>query len=112
MEDVEVITIDTQPAAKNLRELRAQLKSVKDEMVTLDEGSDAFLQAAAKAGDLKHQIDEINESVKGASADFGDILGNVSKVGAGITGMFQSATAALSLFGVESEEIVKSIKNM
>ena len=112
MEDVEVITIDTQPAANNLKELRAQLKKVKDEMVTLDEGSDAFLAAAAKAGDLKHQLDEINESVKGASADFGDILGNVSKVGAGITGMFQSATAALSLFGVESEEIVKSIKTM
>lgn len=112
MEDVEVITIDTQPAAKNLRELRAQLKSVKDEMVTLDEGSDSFLEAANKAGELKHQLDEINESVKGASADFGDILGNVSKVGAGITGAFQTATATLSLFGVESEEIVKSIKNM
>ena len=112
MEDVEVITIDTQPAANNLKELRAQLKKVKDEMVTLDEGSDAFLEAANKAGELKHQLDEINESVKGASADFGDILGNVSKVGAGITGAFQTATAALSLFGVESEEIVKSIKTM
>ena len=112
MEDVEVLTIDTQPAAKNLRELRAQLKSVKDEMVTLDEGSDAFLEAANKAGTLKHQIDEINESVKGASADFGDILGNVTKVGAGITGAFQTATAALSMFGVESEEILQSIKTM
>lgn len=112
MEDVEVITIDTQPAAKNLKELRAQLKQVKDEMVTLDEGSDSFLEAANKAGTLKHQLDEINESVKGASADFGDIVGNVSKVGAGITGAFQTATAALSMFGVESEEIVKSIKTM
>lgn len=112
MEDVEVITIDTQPAAKNLRELRAQLKQVKDEMVTLDEGSDSFLEAANKAGTLKHQLDEINESVKGASADFGDILGNVSKVGAGITGAFQTATAALSMFGVESEEILQSIKTM
>ena len=112
MEDVEVITIDTQPAANSLKELRAQLKKVKDEMVTLDEGSDAFLEAANKAGTLKHQLDEINESVKGASADFGDIVGNVSKVGAGITGAFQTATAALSLFGVESEEIVKSIKTM
>ena len=112
MEDVEVITIDTQPAAKNLRELRAQLKSVKDEMVTLDEGSDSFLEAANKAGTLKHQLDEINESVKGASADFGDILGNVTKVGAGITGAFQTATAALSMFGVESEEILQSIKTM
>ena len=112
MEDVEVITIDTQPAANNLKELRAQLKKVKDEMVTLDEGSDSFLEAANKAGELKHQLDEINESVKGASADFGDILGNVSKVGAGITGAFQTATAALSLFGVESEEILQSIKTM
>lgn len=112
MEDVEVITIDTQPAANNLKELRKQLKQVKDEMVTLDEGSDSFLEAANKAGTLKHQLDEINESVKGASADFGDIIGNVSNVGAGITGAFQTATAALSMFGVESEEILQSIKTM
>lgn len=112
MEDVEVITIDTAPAAKNLKELRAQLKSVKDEMVTLDEGSDSFLEAANKAGELKHQLDEINESVKGASADFGDMLGNVGKLGAGITGAFQTAQAALSLFGVESEEVLQSIKTM
>ena len=112
MEDVEVITIDTQPAKKSLRDLRAELKGIKDEMVNLEEGSDAFLEAANNAGTLKHQIDEINESVKGASADFGDILGNVSKVGAGITGAFQTATAALSMFGVESEEILQSIKTM
>lgn len=112
MEDVEVITIDTQPATNSLKQLRAELKKIKDEMVTLDEGSDAFLEAANKAGTLKHQLDEINESVKGASADFGDILGNVSKVGAGITGAFQTATAALSMFGVESEEILQSIKTM
>lgn len=112
MEDVEVLKIDTDPATNSLKQLRAELKKVKDEMVTLDEGSDAFLEAANKAGTLKHQLDEINESVKGASADFGDILGNVTKVGAGITGMFQTATAALSLFGVESEEILQSIKTM
>lgn len=112
MEDVEVITIDTQPAKKSLRDLRAELRGIKDEMVNLDEGSDSFLEAANKAGTLKHQLDEINESVKGASADFGDILGNVSQVGAGITGAFQTATAALSLFGVESEEILQSINTM
>ena len=112
MEDVEVLQIDTDPATNSLKQLRAELKKIKDEMVTLDEGSDAFLEAANKAGTLKHQIDEINESVKGASADFGDILGNVTKVGAGITGMFQTMTASLSLFGVESEEILQSIKTM
>lgn len=112
MEDVEVIQIDTQPAVSSMKALRNELKKVKDSMASLDAGSDAFLEAANKAGELKHQIDEINQSVAGASSDFGDMLGNVTKIGAGITGAFQTANAALSMFGIESEEVVKSIKTM
>lgn len=111
-EKVEVVKIDTQPAQTSLADLRKALKQVKDEMVGMEAGSDSFLEAANKAGELKHQLDEIQQSVAGASSDFGDMLGNVGKVGAGVTGAFQTATAALSMFGVESEEVTKSIKKM
>lgn len=112
MEQIEVLQIDTQPAVSSIKQLRAELKSVKDEMTGLESGSDAFLEAANKAGELQHQLQEINESVRGASADFGDVVGNISKMGAGIVGSFQTVNAVMSLFNVQSEEVIQSIKTM
>ena len=106
------IDIETTQTESSLKALREELKRVKDEMAGLEEGSDAFLQAAKKGGELKHQIDEINQSIRGASADFGDMLGNITNVGAGITGAFQAAKGAMELMGVESENVTKAIKDM
>ena len=111
-ETVKVVEIDTNPAVKSLKDLRKELLGYKNEMANLEEGSDAFLEVANKAGEVKHQIDEINESIKGASADFGDMLGNVSSVGAGLTGAFQAVAGGLQAIGVESEAVDKAILKM
>lgn len=112
MKETPIIELDTQKTFESLSSLRKKLREVKDEMTNLEAGSDAFLAAAKKAGELQHQIDDITKAVRGASSDFGDMLGNVTKIGAGISGAFQTAQAALSMFGVESEEVIKSIKTM
>ena len=52
---VQIIQINTDPAKKSLKDLRKELKDLKDEMVNLEEGSDAFLEVAQKAGEVKHQ---------------------------------------------------------
>lgn len=106
------IRVNTQPATSSVKELRNELKRIKDEMAGLEEGSSAFLGAANRAGALKHQIDEINESVSGASADFGDMVSAVSKIGAGVTGAFGIATSTMQLFGVESEEVNKALETL
>lgn len=107
-----IVELETQQARSSLQDLQKALKAAKDEMVGLEPGSEAFLEAAKKAGELKHQIDDIRQAVNGASSDFGDIVGNVAKVGAGITGTFQAAQGAMSLFGVESENVTEAIKKM
>lgn len=111
-ETIKVVQIDTNPATKSLKDLRNELKGFKDQMANLEEGSDAFLEIAKQAGEVKHQIDEINESVKGASADFGDMVGNVTNVAAGITGAFQAVAGGLQAMGVESEAIDEAIVKM
>lgn len=111
-ETIKVVQIDTKPAQTSIKDLRKQLKEYKDQMAGLEEGSDAFLEVAAKAGAVKHQMDEINESVRGASADFGDILGNVSQLGAGISAAFAGAVGVMQLMGVESEETTKAIQKL
>ena len=111
-ETIKVLEIDTNPAQTSIKDLRKQLKGFKDEMANLEEGSDAFLEVANKAGQVKHQIDEINESIKGASSDFGDMVGNVTNVAAGITGAFQAVAGGLQAMGVESEAIDQAIAKM
>ena len=110
--NIKIIQIDTNPAVKSIKDLRNELKQYKDQMANLEEGSDAFLEIANKAGEVKHQIDEINESIKGSSADFGDMVGNVSNVAAGLIGAFEAVAGGLQAIGVESEAIDETIKRM
>ncbi len=112
MEKVQVLKIDTEPAQTSLKELRKTLKEYKDQMANMDEGSDAFKQLAVEAGEVKHQIDEINESVKGASSDLGDMIGNATSATAGLVGAFQAVEGALQVMGVESEFVGESIARM
>lgn len=111
-ETIKMIQFDTNPAVKSIKDLRKELKEYKDQMANLEEGSDAFLEIANKAGEVKHQIDEINESIKGASADFGDMVGNVSNVAAGFIGAFEAVAGGLQAMGIESEAIDDTIKRM
>lgn len=112
METVDIIKVDAKQAETSIKQLRAQLKAYKDEMAGLEEGSSAFLTVAAKAGAVKHQMDEINESVRGASADFGDILSTATQAGSGITAAFAGATGVMQLLGFESEDTVKAIQKL
>lgn len=111
-ETIKIVEIDTNPAVKSIKDLRKELKEFKDQMANLEEGSDEFLEIANKAGEVKHQLDEINESVKGASADFGDMVGNITNVAAGITGAFQAVAGGLQAMGLESKAIDETIKRM
>lgn len=112
METVDIIKVDAKQAETSIKQLRAQLKAYKDEMAGLEEGSSAFLTVAAKAGAVKHQMDEINESVRGASADIGDMLSTVTQIGAGVSAAFAGAVGVMQLMGVESEETTKAIQKL
>lgn len=112
MEEVTVLNIDTSKAINSVKSLRTELKNIKDAMTNLDEGSEAFQKAANKAGELKHKLDEINQSVRGASADFGDMLSNATQVTNGIIGGFTAAQGAMNLFGIESENVTKAIAKL
>ena len=111
-ETIKVVEINTDPAKKSIKDLRKELMELKNQMANLEEGGDEFLEIANKAGELKHQLDEINESIKGASADFGDMVGNVTNVAAGLTGAFQAVAGGLQAMGLESKAIDETIKRM
>lgn len=112
MDKVKVLSIDTAPAQKSIKELRKELNEYKNQMANLDADSDAFKSVALQAGEVKHQIDEINESVKGASSDLGDMIGNATNVAAGLVGAFQAVQGGLQAMGIESEAVNETIAKM
>lgn len=96
-----VLEIDTTKSASSMKELRSQIKQLKDELVGLDQGSQEYADTLVVLGEKMHQLKEINEEVARTNTDFGDTLGNISNVMAGGVGAVQGLTAGLSLLGVE-----------
>ena len=96
-----VLTIDTSKSASSMKELRNQIKELKNELVGLDQDSQEYADTLVVLGEKMHQFKEINEQVARTNTDFGDTLGNISNVMAGGVAAVQGLTAGLSLLGVE-----------
>lgn len=106
---VEEIQIKTSESARTVKELRKELKDLKDQLLNTQQGTEEYASAMQRAAniqkDLKEQMQEINNS----AMDFGQKMGNATKAMAGISGAITAATGALSLFGIENEEAQKKI---
>lgn len=112
LERTAVLNIDTGGAQVTIKDLVAQMKELKNQMANVEEGSKEFYELANAAGEVKHQIDEINASVRAGSSDFGDLLSNATKSFAGVLGSVQAVKGAMTLLGVESDNVGKAIQKM
>jgi hypothetical protein len=97
-------------ASKSSANLRLELKQITRELQNLEPGSARFRELSLRAGELKDQIADTNAVV-------GQLAGNMSeRLVRGITGVvsigvagFQALTAGVALFGVENEELQKTM---
>ena len=99
-------------ATTSVKELRQELKAQKDIMLSAEEGTKEYNDALQKAAGIQHTLKEQMEEVNASAMDFGQIAGNVVKATGGIVAGFQAAQATMNLFGVENEEITKSLQKM
>lgn len=99
-------------ATISVKELRKELKAQKDAMLSAEEGTKEYNDALQKAAGIQHTLKEQMEEVNASAMDFGEITGNVTKVVGGMVAGFQAAQATMNLFGVENEEIAKSLQKM
>lgn len=111
-EKVKVISIDTNPASKSVKELRQELKGLRDTLLNTEKGTEEYNEAMRQAADIQHTLKEQMEEVNANAMDFGQIVGNTTKAVGGLMAGFQAATAVMNLFGIENEEVVKSIQKM
>jgi len=111
-QDVEVIKIDTGAAQTSVKELRKQLKDLRDTMLSTEQGTEEFNEALVKSAEIQHTLKEQMELVNASAMDFGQIASNVTKTMGGMIAGFQSAKAVMNLFGIENEETIKSLQRM
>ena len=111
-EKVDILQVNTEPSKVSVKELRKEMKSLKDELLNLEEGTIEYNATLQKAAGIQHTLKEQMEQVNASAMDAGQILGNASNAVAGMTGAFQAGAGIMNMFGVESEASMEMIAKM
>lgn len=100
-------------AGGSAQSLRAELRKVTQELQQLEPGSARFVELSQRAGQLRDQIQDtsavISATAGNAVENFGNALGNTIQLG--VAG-FQALSSAQVLFGVENEDLQKTLAQM
>ena len=86
-----------------------ELKNLKIELASLEEGTEAYNQTFQRMAQLTHDVAEQTEQLKWSSADLGDILGNLAGVAQGVAGGFSAINAVQGLIGSGNEDVEKAM---
>lgn len=106
---IEHIKVETGESTRTVKEMRQELKALKDQLMNTKQGTEEYNRAMVEAGNIQHELKEQMQEINASAMDFGQKIGNVTKAMTGISGAITAATGALSLFGVENEEAQKKI---
>lgn len=111
-DNVKVLKIDTGEAQTSVKDLRKELKALKDTMLSTQQGTDEYNQALQRAAEITHDLKEQTEEVNASAMDFGQIASNCTKAVGGMVAGFQAAKATMNLFGIENEAVLQSLQKM
>lgn len=107
----EKITIDllinSANSAQTLGEVKKSIKDITKELQNTAVGTAEYNKLAIALGKSKAEFMDFKQQIKAFDPDAK--FGAFAKIGSGIAGSFQAATGAMALFGVESEEVQKTL---
>lgn len=107
----EKVVFDTEVKVGNsvnsVKSLKSELRAVTNELMTLEEGSQAFVNAAKKAGALKDKISDTKDTINAFHPEkkFQALAGAVGIAANG----FAAMQGAMALMGTENENLNKVI---
>lgn len=98
----------TVKATEGTVRLTTQLRNLRNELATLDEGSKRFQELSIQAAKLEDRIGDVNQRVRNLASDTKNLDAFVS-IAQGIAGGFAAAQGAAALFGDENENLQKAL---
>ena len=111
-----VIDIQTGQATKNVENLtksfvplKKQIRDLVNEMGQLEEGTEQYNRTALKLAQLQQKQREITEAAKFSNRDFGQVMGNLTTVSAGLVGGINAISASMVLLTKDSEDAQKAL---
>ena len=105
-------TADTSQAETEYVGLRQEIKLLKTQLDSLEEGTQEYNETFTKLSAKMFEQRERMQALKNSAGDLGQMLGNVSGLAGTISQGFAGATAALSLFGIENENLLRTIQKV
>lgn len=105
----EEIKIQTGESTRTVKDLRQELKDLKDQLLNTQKGTEDYAATMQKAANIQKELKDQMLEVNNSAMDFGQKVGNITKTMSGLSGAITAATGAMSLFGVENEEAQKKI---
>lgn len=101
------LLINATESARTVKELKQNLKDLKNAALEVGEGSKEFAKITAAASQAKDRLDDLNEGINRINPE--NLGASFARLGTGIASGFQAATGAAALFGAESKDLEKQL---
>lgn len=109
---VDIVEIDTSQSVRSIADLKKEIKDLKGQLLSLNEGTEEYNATLTKLGDDMHQLKEIQEKASMTNQDLGTNISNATKAMSGMAGAVGAVTSALSLMGVQVGDDNKLMKTL
>ena len=106
---IEEVKIETGESTRTVKDLRKELKDLKDQLLNTQQGTEEYSETMRKAANIQKELKDQMLEVNNSAMDFGQKVGNITKTMSGLSGAITAATGAMSLFGIENEEAQRKI---
>lgn len=102
-----VISIDTKSSNKSTNSLKKDIDALSSSLNDLEIGTKEYNETLALLGKRQSEFNKINEQIARSSRTTAQRFESVAKISTGLASGYGAATAAITLFGKESEDLNK-----
>lgn len=102
-----VISIDTKSSNKSINSLKKDIDALSSSLNDLEIGTKEYNETLSLLGKRQSEFNKINEQIARSSRTTAQRFESVAKISTGLASGYGAATAAITLFGKESEDLTK-----
>lgn len=102
-----VISIDTKSSNKSINSLKKDIDALTNSLNDLEIGTKEYNETLSLLGKRQSEFNKINEQIARSSRTTAQRFESVAKISTGLASGYGATTAAITLFGKESEDLNK-----